>query len=380
MSYDGIFLKNIFTIGKIYSIHYFEYMNDFSFDGETHDFWEFICVDKGEVSITAGNRGRTLRRGEIAFHQPNEFHAVHANGTSAPNLVVVSFQCDDRAMDFFRKKIFSIDDMERNLLANIIIESRRCFDCRLDDPYLQNMPQKPEEMAGAQQLIRLYLEHFLIHLLRRYSHPVVISSLSDRAFPSTAKKSSSRTEPYADLPGLRYRDKERSKEEELSRRVCQPPASNSDLGYPVFPEGAASYGTYPSREPSPESLPHPDFGPSLLLKNDTELFYRVTDYLEAHLCCHLTIQQICKDNLIGRSQLQKLFRLRCRMGIIEYFSLMKINAAKELIRTRRLNFTQISEQLGYTSIHYFSRQFKKLTGMTPSEYASSIKAMAERTR
>ena len=42
-----------------------------------------------------------------------------------------------------------------------------------------------------------------------------------------------------------------------------------------------------------------------------------------------------------------------------------------------MNFTQISEQLGYTSIHYFSRQFKKVTGMTPSEYASSIKAMAD---
>lgn len=56
---------------------------------------------------------------------------------------------------------------------------------------------------------------------------------------------------------------------------------------------------------------------------------------------------------------------------------MKIDAAKQLIRTNHLNFTQISEKLGYTSIHYFSRQFKKLTGMTPSEYASSVKAMAE---
>ena len=40
-----------------------------------------------------------------------------------------------------------------------------------------------------------------------------------------------------------------------------------------------------------------------------------------------------------------------------------------------MNFTQIAEHLGYTSIHYFSRQFKKVVGMTPSEYASSIKAM-----
>ena len=63
--------------------------------------------------------------------------------------------------------------------------------------------------------------------------------------------------------------------------------------------------------------------------------------------------------------------------MIEYFSEMKIDAAKQMIRTEHMNFTQISQQLGYSSIHYFSRQFKKIAGMTPSEYASSIKAMAK---
>ena len=80
---------------------------------------------------------------------------------------------------------------------------------------------------------------------------------------------------------------------------------------------------------------------------------------------------------MGRSQLQKIFKEQCNLGIIEYFSTLKINASKELIRTRHMNFTQIAEQLGYTSIHYFSRQFKRITGMTPSEYASSVKAVAD---
>ena len=107
------------------------------------------------------------------------------------------------------------------------------------------------------------------------------------------------------------------------------------------------------------------------------MFNRIVGYLEEKLNTRVTIEQICHDNLIGRSQLQKIFKEQCNMGIIEYFSLMKINAAKELMRTNQMNFTQISEHLGYTSIHYFSRQFKKVTGMTPSEYASSIKAMAD---
>jgi YesN/AraC family two-component response regulator len=57
---------------------------------------------------------------------------------------------------------------------------------------------------------------------------------------------------------------------------------------------------------------------------------------------------------------------------------MKIDTAKHMIRDRRMNFTQIAEALGYSSIHYFSRQFKKITGMAPSEYASSVKAIVDK--
>lgn len=297
MGYDGVRLKNSVSIGKVYSIHYFEYMSDFSFGGEVHNFWEFICVDKGEICVTADKTHTILKTGDIAFHQPNEFHDVQGTGKIAPNLVVISFDCRGPAINFFRKRILKIDDLERNLLANIIIEARNCFDCRLDDPYLMNMPQKESPVFGSEQMILNYLEHFLIHLIRRYRAPAA-------------------------------------------------PLLN----------GSAMVGK---------------------LKSDNETFSRINDYLQSNICTHLTIEQICHDNLIGRSQLQKLFRKQCGMGIIEYFSYMKINFAKELIRTRQMNFTQISEQLGYSSIHYFSRHFKKETGMTPSEYASSIKAMAE---
>lgn len=301
MSYNGVHLIKSVSIGKIYSIHYFEYMSDFHFGGESHNFWEFICVDKGEAGITAGKNFTILKKGEVAFHQPNEFHAVQAAGGSAPNLVVVSFDCPDPAMDFFRGRIFKIDDLEKNLLANIISEARNCFDCRLDDPYLQNMPQKVSPVFGSEQMILNYLEYFLIHIIRRYSSPSLL--------------------PY--------------KSSNLSK----------------FTKAKA----------------------------DEEIFDNITDYLEQNISSRLTIEQICRDNLIGRSRLQKIFKTHCGLGIIEYFSQLKINVAKELIRTKQLNFTQISEYLGYTSIHYFSRQFKKVTGMTPSEYASSIKAMADGT-
>lgn len=116
------------------------------------------------------------------------------------------------------------------------------------------------------------------------------------------------------------------------------------------------------------------------LKNDSATYNKILFYLEEHIRDTITIQQICHDNLIGRSQLQKLFRDQHQCGVIDFFSQMKLELAKQLIRENQMNFTQISEFLGYSSIHYFSRQFKKISGMTPSEYATSIKALSERVR
>lgn len=300
MGYVSVHLQDSIHIEEIFTIHYFEYMSDFSFEGESHNFWEFLYVDKGEVGVTADKSSIVLKKGDIIFHKPNEFHNVKATGDSAPNLVVVSFSSPSTALSFFENKILHVDELERNLLADIIIEARSCFACRLDDPYLTHMNQKIPDTFGAEQMIRLHLEHLLIHLVRRHSNPIVFKKKL-HTLPPKATKS----------------------------------------------------------------------------RSDSEVFNRVVDYLEANIASHVTIEQICRDNLIGRSQLQKIFREKSNKGVIEYFSKMKIDAAKEMIRTGHLNFTQISERLGYTSIHYFSRQFKKLTGMTPSEYASSIKAMAE---
>ena len=116
---------------------------------------------------------------------------------------------------------------------------------------------------------------------------------------------------------------------------------------------------------------------SIKQKSSNDIYTRILTYLENNITSHLTVEQICRANLIGSSQLQKMFHEKHDCGVIDYFSKMKIKEARKMIRNQSLNFTQIADHLGYTSIHYFSRQFKKVTGMSPSEYASSIKLLAE---
>lgn len=300
MAYKCTRLRTTLSVHSIISIHYFDYMSDFTFPGESHDFWELLCVDKGEIDAVADDKRYTLKRGSIIFHQPNEFHNVITNGRIAPSLVVIAFECHSPCMKAFRNQILTVQETESALLAQIIIEARRAFTGRLDDPYQEELVRNTVSAGfGAEQLIRSYLEELLIHLYRRYfANPLPVAA-----------------------PGRK-----------------RPPIGRPD-----------------------------------------ETYNRIIRYMEEHINEQLTIETICKNTLVSRSRLQKMFAGFHGCGVMEYFTLMKIDTAKELIRSNQLNFTQISDRLGYTSVHYFSRQFKKITHMTPSEYASSIRLLSEKS-
>ena len=142
MGYVGCTLEDNLHIDELFTIHYFEYTNKFFFPGETHDFWEFVCVDKGSVKICMGDKELILHKGDIAFHQPNEFHSVSTYSQTAPNLVVISFRCKSPLMNFFKEQVLNIDEKERSLLANILIEARELFVTPLDNPYTEQMEKK----------------------------------------------------------------------------------------------------------------------------------------------------------------------------------------------------------------------------------------------
>lgn len=65
-------------------------------------------------------------------------------------------------------------------------------------------------------------------------------------------------------------------------------------------------------------------------------------------------------------------RQRTGTSPVDYWISLKIRQAKRLLREDRWNVTQIAGILGYSSIHHFTRMFKRSTGMSPSAYKSSV--------
>lgn len=87
----------------------------------------------------------------------------------------------------------------------------------------------------------------------------------------------------------------------------------------------------------------------------------------SHIC------DIANALSISESELKRTFKRETGVGVMTYFRNMKIHYAKQILRNENMNITEISDKLGYNSIHHFSREFKNSTGMSPREYAKSIK-------
>ena len=103
-----------------------------------------------------------------------------------------------------------------------------------------------------------------------------------------------------------------------------------------------------------------------------EQFDKAVLYLKANLNTPLTLDKIAAEAKMSNSTLSALFKDRCGIGPITYLNKLRISEAQRLIRETSMNFTEIAEQVGFGSIHYFSRMFKNLAGMTPTAYAEGI--------
>jgi len=108
------------------------------------------------------------------------------------------------------------------------------------------------------------------------------------------------------------------------------------------------------------------------------LFLKICNFLENNVEKHLRFEDIIKEFNVSASVIKRLFHNHMNCGIMEYFQQLKIDAAKQMIREHEYNFTEIAGNLGFNSPQYFATAFRRISGMTPSEYANSVKSNWEK--
>lgn len=105
---------------------------------------------------------------------------------------------------------------------------------------------------------------------------------------------------------------------------------------------------------------------------ENTLLNEILVYINNNLYSAFTVEDLCTKFSVSRSSLQNLFRTNLHISPKQYISNLKLNHAKQLIQEHSRTISEISDMLGFTSIHYFSRKFKTQYGMSPTDYSKSI--------
>ena len=107
-------------------------------------------------------------------------------------------------------------------------------------------------------------------------------------------------------------------------------------------------------------------------KYQDELLGEIALYIQENIYTPITVKDICYRFALSRSSLQALFRNNLGTTPKKYISDLKFFKSKQLIKESSYSISEIARICGFSSIHYFSRDFKKRYGITPTEYARSL--------
>lgn len=103
-------------------------------------------------------------------------------------------------------------------------------------------------------------------------------------------------------------------------------------------------------------------------RRSDKLVYLAKRYIHDHYKEKLTLSDIANYLKISSGHLSSTFSRYMNQTVSDYIAEVKIQQAKELIESGQYLIYEIADQLGFESAYYFSKVFKKVTGMSPKNY------------
>ena len=94
-------------------------------------------------------------------------------------------------------------------------------------------------------------------------------------------------------------------------------------------------------------------------------------FIHTHYTEDLNISELAERYHFNHSYLTKVFKKQKGESPLQLINSLRIKDAKKMLLNQALSVREISEMLGFSSQHYFSRIFKSYTGQTPLEYRAS---------
>ncbi len=281
--------KTDISVTRMANLHYFEFIKEYRSFKDNHPFRELIYVDSGVIKVEAEGFSGDLCSKQLIIHKNNEIHSLSCYEKDVPNVIIIGFECLSSELDRFSEKPSTLSPEQIKMLTEVIKEGRSVFLPPYDIPNITDMKKREDIPFGADQMLKLKFEMFLIELIR--------STESKHLHTINKQADSKIAEIYA---------------------------------------------------------------------------YIINNYNEK-----ITLNDLSFLFNTNKTTICNSFKETYDDTIINFINKLRIKNAKKLMREENLNLTQVASNVGFSSIHYFSKLFKSYENMSPSEYLNTIKAKLE---
>lgn len=101
---------------------------------------------------------------------------------------------------------------------------------------------------------------------------------------------------------------------------------------------------------------------------DSSIVQEAVRYFEANYQEKALLSNFCKKHHYNTQYMSRLFKKETSLTALEYIQKIRIEKSCDLLVGTNLTIREIAHQTGYEDIKFFNRVFRKMVGMTPSEY------------
>lgn len=107
------------------------------------------------------------------------------------------------------------------------------------------------------------------------------------------------------------------------------------------------------------------------------LIDRITDYVEKNALSINKIDEISEEFGINKYYMCHLFQKEKEMGVYDFLSMLKVAHASYELMTTEKKVRDIAYECGFESEYYFSKRFKQIVSISPSEYRKNLRTKEE---
>lgn len=102
-----------------------------------------------------------------------------------------------------------------------------------------------------------------------------------------------------------------------------------------------------------------------------DTIYKAVDYIKRNYMERITLEEVAKHVYLNPSYFSKIFKSEMKCTFVSYINKIRISASKNLLLDASIPLTEVSNLVGFEDQSYFTKVFKKATGVTPGRFRES---------